>query len=406
MERFWIACAFVVAVAACNPTSLKPGYCHTNKDCTMGKTCNPKTLMCWDMDASSDADAQGDGKDGGDAKDAEVAPPPRCPQTINCADGGYDGSAGVCEPDAGMCVECLEDNDCASKPKTPICEARTCRACKTDAECKSGPSICMTDGHCATTGEVIYVEFNPSGCPGADGSSTKPFCTPNDAVARLADGVNVIVIRGPAADRMTLNTTGFSPVIVGKNNASVPATAATAIQVMSDNVLIRDLTVTGGTAITSKGIVVSGSSTALTLSNVRVNLGMGLGIQAGTGTQFVMKGCTVENNLGMNGMGGGGILLDGGNFTIDNTTVSNNGPGDDSGTTWGGLRIKNVPPTGPKILHLVTVKDNKNTGISCTGGVNGMGVLATGNGGGVEITTGTCGFSSCAMAGADCGSQQ
>jgi hypothetical protein len=122
VERFWIACAALVAVAACNPTSLKPGYCHTNKDCTMGKTCNPKTLMCWDMDASSDADAQGDGKDGGDAKDAEVAPPPRCPQTINCADGGYDGSAGVCEPDAGMCVECLEDGDCTSKPKTPICD--------------------------------------------------------------------------------------------------------------------------------------------------------------------------------------------------------------------------------------------------------------------------------------------
>jgi hypothetical protein len=362
------------------------------------------------MDASMDG---GDARDGGDAKDAEVAPPPRCPTTINCADGGYDGSAGVCAIEAGMCVECLQDNDCASKSKTPICEGRMCRACKTDAECKSEPNICMTDGHCATNGEVIYVEFNPSGCSAADGTTTKPFCTPNEGVASLDSTTmkTVIVIRGATNNQMNLATTGVKPVIVGKKNsagtdASILAGAATGIVVASDDVLIRDLLVNAGTTSASKGIVVTGSSTSLTLSNVRVNLGMGLGIQAGTGTQFKMTGCTVENNLGMNGMGGGGILLDGGNFTIDNTTVSNNGPGDDSGTTWGGLRIKNVPLTGPKILHLVTVKDNKNTGISCTGGVNGMGVLASGNGGGVEITIGTCGFSSCATAGMDCGSQQ
>ena len=47
------------------------------------------------------------------------------------------------------------------------------------------PGVCMTDGHCATSGEVIFVEFNSSGCPAPDGSSAKPYCAPNDAVAVL-----------------------------------------------------------------------------------------------------------------------------------------------------------------------------------------------------------------------------
>ncbi len=409
MERFWIACGFLVAVAACNPTSLKPGYCHTNKDCTMGNTCNPKTLRCWDGDGSTgDADAQGDGKDGGDAKDAEVAPPPRCPQTINCADGGYDGSAGVCEPDAGMCVECLEDGDCTRDRNAPICEAHVCRACKTDSECKVEPNVCMADGRCAI-GEVMVVDYSAT-CPGV-GSSASPFCLLSSAVSALQADRNVIVIRGPADDKLMLNTTNVLPVVIGKKNssaaeASIPAGAGTAIVIGSDQVLIRDLTATGGTSTTSRGISVTGSMTKATLSNVRVNLGKGLGIQASTGTQLTMKGCTVENNLAVNNMGGGGILLDGANFDIENTTVSSNGPGMDSmGNVWGGIRV-NAPPTGAK-LNLLTVTDNRQVGVSCSTTVSANGVLATGNTGGVDITTTACGFSSCGtVMTATCGSQQ
>jgi hypothetical protein len=397
VSRLPVAIALILGTVACNPKSLKSGYCNQSTDCASG-TCNADH-RCSSTDGSTDGPeagdvADGNGRDGGDVHDVA---PPRCPQTIACADGGYDGSPGVCEPDAGVCVECLQDKDCSQDPKTPICDAHLCRACKTDTECPD-PAICMTDGHCATSGEVMFVEFNSNGCPGATGSSTNPYCAPNDAVAHVATGKNVIIIRGPIADRLTINTTGSSPAIVGKNGASIPATAATAIQVLSDTVLIRDLTVTGGTAATSKGIIVSGATTMLTLSNLQVSLGTGLGIQADSGAELTMEHCNVAGN------NKGGILIDAASFDLKNVTVTANGPGDDIGTTWGGIRIKNPPAAGPKTLQLVTVQNNNNTGISCTEGVSGTGVLASGNGGGVDITTSTCGFSSCGTSSPTCGS--
>jgi len=398
------AFALVLATLACNPKSLKSGYCNTSTDCKFDETCNAGTRKCErKTDGSAEhAEAGVDASDAMDARDASdvvEVPPPTCrTQPMLCADGGFDGSPGVCEVDAGICVQCLTDGDCAQNSKTPICEAHLCRACKADAECPD-PTICMADGHCATVGEVMFVEFNSNGCPSADGSSANPYCAPNDAVPHVGSGKNVIVIRGPVADRLTLNTAGYSPVIIGKNSASIPATAATAIQVLSDTVLIRDLTVTGGTAATSRGILVSGATTALTLWNVQVSLGTGLGIQADTGALLAMDHCTVSGN------NKGGILADGANFDLKNVTVTTNGPGDDMGTTWGGLRIKILSGAVSKTLQFVTVQNNNNTGISCTAPVSGTGVSASGNGGGVDITTGTCGFSSCGAPNATCGAQ-
>lgn len=411
MRGFVLACAAAAVTLACNPKSLKPGYCHTSEDCAAPKICGAK-FMCESPDAGTDSAEVGDARDAADSADVvdgrdgnidmsdvhEVAPPPRCPQTLECADGGYDGSPGVCEADAGICVQCLKDADCARNAKTPICDARLCRACRTDLEC-SGPQICMTDGHCATTGEVMFVEFNANGCPGANGSTTNPYCLPNDAVSHVALGKNVIVIRGPVADRMTLNTAAFSPVVVGKSGASIPATAATAIQVVSDTVLIRDLMVTGGTAATSKGVVVSGGGASLTLSNVQVMLGTGLGVQADTGALLTMDRCTVSGN------NKGGILVDTANFDIKNSTVNGNGPGDDAGAAWGGMRLKNLVTTAKKSLELVTLMNNNQVGVSCSADIDAMKVSVTGSAGGIEISQ-SCGFQSCGTPSASCGAPQ
>src|SRR5262249_43534019 len=152
--------------------------------------------------------------------------------------------------------------------------------------------------------EVIFVDYSATPCPGA-GTSASPLCSLPSAMAALFVGRNVIVIRGPADDKLTLNTMSVSPVIIGRKNAaganaSVPAGAGTAILVSSDQVLIRDLAIAGGTASTSKGIVVSGpvsgAMTTLTLSNVTVSLGMGLGIQADTNAQLTMDRCVVTGN--------------------------------------------------------------------------------------------------------------
>jgi len=188
-------------------------------------------------------------------------------------------------------------------------------------------------------------------------------------------------------------------VIVGKNGASIPATAATAVQVVSDTVLIRDLMVTGGTAATSKGIAVSGGTASLTLSNVQVTLGTGLGVQADTGALLTMDRCTVSGN------NKGGILVDTANFDIKNSTVNGNGPGDDAGAAWGGMRLKNLLTTVKKSLELVTLMNNNQVGVSCSGGVDAMKVSVTGSAGGIEIS-GSCGFQSCGAPSATCGAPQ
>ncbi|HSZ83838.1 MAG TPA: right-handed parallel beta-helix repeat-containing protein [Polyangia bacterium] len=179
----------------------------------------------------------------------------------------------------------------------------------------------MADGHCATTSEVIFVEFNNGGCAGADGTSAKPYCAPNDGVAQLAAGRNVIVLLGASGDRMTLNTNGVSPVIIGRSSGSVPATAATAITVLSDTVLIRDLSVNAGTAPTSKGIAATGASTKLTLLRVTASLGTGLGVDAESGATLTMDECYVLNNST------GGILVNGAGYSIQNTVIAGNGYG-------------------------------------------------------------------------------
>ena len=398
MRASWLALTAALACAACNPTSLKQGYCRSDADCP-SKMCHTDTWTCEPLDGSADK-SDGDARDGGDAE----AP-------FNCNNAKdmcpADAGSNVCNPDGGMCVECLTSDHCLAKNvNAPICEAQMCRACKTDDDCGADPKICLPDGHCAKDTEVIYVEYNASVCPNvsATGKSANPYCTPNEAVSNLASTQNVIVIRGAANTQMSLATTGLKPVVIGRtsssgNGASVPAIAATGIAVSSDDVLIRDLLVNVGTTPTSKGIAATGASTTLTLSNVTVNLGTdGLGIQADNGATLKMDHCIVTNNLQ------GGIRLDSVQFDIKNTKVTNNGPGDDMGASWGGFRVTNVVTNGTKFLGDVTVQNNNAVGISCSAAVISDGVFVSGNVG-VQISP-SCNITPCTPdAGVTCGAQ-
>jgi hypothetical protein len=275
-----------------------------------------------------------------------------------------------------------------------------CRGCKSDSECSNtGPGICLDSGHCVADDEVVYVEFSATGCTGADGFSSKPFCVPSDGVNRLGAKRNVLVLRGPMNGQLTLGTTSVSPVVVGRPNgqgdASIPANAGTAVTVSSDHVVIRDVTVNGGTGVGSKGIVVSGNGTTLLLRNVTVSLGAnGLGIEADTGAMLTTDHSVVTGNPK------GGIFLNGAGFDLENTKVTSNGPSAD--LTWGGIRVYN-PLATPAKLNLLTVQTNSGAGISCYGMVTGTNVYASGNSPG-DIAN-ACGFSSCAAPSGTCGAQ-
>lgn len=97
---------------------------------------------------------------------------------------------------------------------------------------------------------------------------------------------------------------------------------------------------------------------------------------------------------------GGGILVEGGKLVLETTKVSNNGPGQFGLATWGGILFSS-PAVGTR-LERVSVVGNKGPGISCSGQVPAMGVLAMGNST-LDIAP-TCNITSCTAAGPTCGS--
>ena len=85
--------------------------------------------------------------------------------------------------------------------------------------------------------------------------------------------------------------------------------------------------------------------------------------------------------------------------------MTGNGPGDDAGAAWGGLRLKNLLTTGKKSLGFLSVMNNNQVGVSCAATVDAASVLVTGSAGGVEVSQ-SCSFTSCGTAvTATCGAQ-
>jgi len=182
----------------------------------------------------------------------------------------------------------------------------------------------MTDGHCAATSEVLFVEFNAAGCPNADGTSAKPYCAPNHAVAHLSSARNVIVIRGAVNNQMALATSGVSPVVVGRKSSSgtdgsILAGPITALTISSDAALVRDLILNAGNTATSRGLLVTGASTHAMLLRLTSSIGTGLGIDAEAGATLQMDRCLVLNNSA------GGVLINGAGYDIQNSVIAGNG---------------------------------------------------------------------------------
>lgn len=424
--RALIVVAVVGLAMSCNSKNLRPGYCKSNADCPRS-TCDTRdggTFMCAPVDGGMDL-GKTDGSD-----DVSVDKPFHCDASSQC--GSRDGAAPFCAVEAGSCVGCLIDGDCTDTAK-PICGAdhtcrpcstttntecllhagktvcsagscvecaastdcktaatkpicgtgNTCRVCQADSECvskgASDPGVCMsqTDGHCATSGETIYVQNSTSGSAVCSdtavtaGSSTQPFCSMQPVPGVLSSTHDLVVVRGTVSGGTSVFMGQSAPItsIVGQQNAFIASGASPGLSLQSGTVYVRSVKFSSSGSI---GINATGGT--LRLDSVLVD------------------SCPT-----------GGILLDGAQFDIENTTVENSGPSSD--LSWGGIRVQDLPAGASNLLkmNLVTIVNNKAPGLSCSGAISGTGIFASGNTTGNVVSA--CGVAACPAAGIGCGAQ-
>jgi hypothetical protein len=309
---------------------------------------------------------------------------------VSCAwaDGGCPANAPACEADSGRCVECVSNDGCA-EPSRPICDSasHTCVRCSDDEQCAGqGPGVCMAhlDGRCATDAETTYVGSLTS-VPCSDtatnaGTAGAPYCTVQRGVlAANAKGKALVLLSGVLAGGVTGLALSVPLAVVGRDAVINAADYSDGLSVTGGELYLRNLTV-------------AGSASRQT--------GIGVNAQATPGASLLLrvKDCTITGNPG------GGILLAGAAFDIENTVVSGNGPGETvGGVSFGGIRIDSMAAVGPATMTLVTITDNLAPGLSCAGGIQGTGVLSTGNT--VQNIASSCGFVSCAAPNSTCGAQ-
>ncbi len=410
-RRAWVWGLALLAVGALACTKFISGRCEVDGDCGNSqmvcnamKTCVPKT----------DGGAAGAGGQGGAAGSKGTGGTPFSCATAKCdpttpicdvdagkcracnvegatACGDLDAGTPVCAPGdagalAGSCVGCLDNGDCHGTK--PICDVTThsCIACSADADCKGvGPGVCMTDGHCATDTETIYVRGDSTSCsdsPSASdsgsnaGTKTHPFCSMQPVPTFVSQSRDLVVVdgnNGTVAGGTWSYANQAQPgqlAIVGQNNATIGSISTPAFSLGSGTASIRQVTFS---SVSSNGISALGGT--LNLNHV-----------------------TVENCKG-------GIFLDGATFDIENTTVAMNGTAiDNNVTSWSGIFIKALVDGGTSMLHLVTVSDNSTIGVVCSGPISSSGVLGSGNQGGAEFTP-SCQITNCTNAGPACGAQ-
>ena len=282
-----------------------------------------------------------------------------------------DATKPACDATTGACIECNTSADCTATAK-PICVNKQCVACTGDAQCvakAASPGICLAhlDGRCASEAETIHVRKG-SGCGGNAGTAAQPVCKLDDARALITASRRVVLVKG-LVDAFAWTLPSGGPItIVGQQSADIAELIKVGARLSgTGEVVMRDLTIS------------------------RSNL---QGIVAGQGVTLRLDRVRVQNNAG------GGILLDRARFHLKDTQVTNNGPGEQGATFWGGILVLSPPPGGAT-LERVSLTFNQQVGMSCSTPVQGMGVLAINNVGGDVASA--CDVSTCSSAGPACG---
>lgn len=441
--------ALVLTISACGAKTvcnlsgplceeeLKPGRCIVDGDCPMsfvcGQTLGAPTFHTCVPTGPADAGTDSMGSDGSDSPvgDAQVGDArPTCQDNAGCVDetkpicpvaggecvactqssdcGDMPGGRTFCETTSGRCVACLESSTCS--PEAPICAAGTCRACNAEGLAENGCQmrnaalpVCLPNGQCAECDTNAHCTSIP-----------KPICDQN--ACRSCTGDAECVAKAPSAPGVCMAhedgrcASTEETVIVQGGDLQAAITDAVSngkklvvVQANSDRAVFAG---PGTLSIVGKGAqrpAVGGGPSRAGLSVTGGSLfvrGLALTSSAPglsvTGGSAQVVACTIRDNPG------GGVFVNAATLVLSDSLVTRNGPGDDEGAIWGGLRLK-APAAGTK-LDRVSLIDNNAPGASCTTAVVATAVLATGNS--ATNIAGTCQFMSCAAAGPTCGASQ
>jgi nitrous oxidase accessory protein NosD len=241
----------------------------------------------------------------------------------------------------------------------------------------------MTDGHCATDGEAIYVGPVSTCNESNAGTAQAPVCSLQNGVSIAKSASKpVVIVRGSLAQATPTIAVSSPLTIVGKNAAVIsPSAGGDAITITSGEIYLRNLTIQGS-------------------ASPKTGIGINAGTGGGNAVTLHMDTCAVTGNPG------GGILLNGAAFDIKNTTVMGNGPNAVS-TQWGGIFVQSLPSVGASSLDLVSIQTNDGGGLTCSAStpIQGAGVLSVGNIHTVAEISPACNITTCTPAGTTCGAQ-
>jgi hypothetical protein len=249
----------------------------------------------------------------------------------------------ACDTSVNKCVGCLASSDCSGT--SPICnvQAQTCRACQADAECTAAPGVCMTDGHCATDPETVYVQPSANSCvsgaTSGGGTSATPFCHLGDAIS-LIEARDLIVLRGGSiVGGVTIQSA--QPISIVGQNASAIVTVdsgQSGLHVIGSDVYVR-------------GVEILGISAAATI-----------GIIADTNATIRLDGVTIEN------MPQGALRVSGSGYDVINSIFAGNGGTlDDGGRQIGGAFLGTPSSAQLSRFAFNTVVNSKEAGVICAG---------------------------------------
>jgi hypothetical protein len=361
------------------------------------KTHNPNSCElienhCEGVDApdASPGDGAG-GSDSSDGSDGSMA----CRGNDDCA--SMTGAT-VCDVAATphACVFCTEASHPMCTGTTPRCEAQqACAECTGDGDC-GGTGVCLQDGSCAMTDNIIHVTTlgaNEDSCgsvatPCALAAALRIARSPRNVIKLDDDGPYVgftvsntelvVDARGAStagavinrsidvfvlAVRMKADLTILGGILQGKSGEmtdGIKCDDAT-LTIVGSTIKENDLSAINATKCTlniKKALITDNGKSAALVAGIVTNNGSSLTIS--------------QSRLFANHGGGINVNVNGGTFTIVGNAIYNNGSGGINGSAAGGISISTAESPANR-LEFNTIANNQSSGgrspgIDCVAG--------------------------------------